>query len=87
MKTIFLRDYKQLIKKHPDTWNTPCVLPRDLDCGEYLDSNMVFRIDPSLKVIEWKNGDTCCWAHFDEIFITEPTKILNKIYEKNVEEL
>lgn len=84
---IFLRDYKQIINKHPDTWNTPCILPRDSDCGEYLDIKSIFRIDPSLKVIEWKIQDKLYWTHFDEVYISKPTKILGKTYKGNVKEI
>lgn len=83
---IFLRDYKQVINKHPDSWNTPCELPRDSDCGEYLDAKSISRIDPNLKVIEWKIQDKLYWTHFDEVYITKPTKILGKEYIANVKE-
>lgn len=87
MKTVFLRDYTQVINKHPDSWNTPCKLPRDSDCGIYLDANTIFKIDSSMKVIEWKNGKDIHWTHFDEIYITQPTKILGKEYIENVKEI
>lgn len=87
MKTIFLRDYKQVINKHPTSWDTPCKLPRDLDCGEYLDTNTISRIDVTLKVIEWKVNNINYWTHFDEIYITRPTKILGKTYKGNVKEI
>lgn len=87
MKTIFLRDYKQVINKHPDSWNTPCVLPRDFDCGEYLDTKTISRIDHVMKVIEWKDGDKTQWTHFNEVYITQPTKILGKTYKENVKEI
>lgn len=87
MKTIFLRDYQHVINKHPDSWNTPCLLPRDSDCGKYLDAKTISRVDPTMKVIEWKEGDKLCWTHFNEVYITKPTKILNKIYIKNVKEI
>ena len=54
MNTIFLRDFEKVIDKHPDSWNTPCKLPRDSDCGVYLNTKDIHKIDPSLKVIEWK---------------------------------
>lgn len=87
MKTVFLRDYKQVINKHPDSWNAPCILPRDSDCGKYLDSQAIFKIDPTLNVIEWKEGNKVYWTHFDEIYITQPTKILDKTYVENVKEI
>jgi len=87
MKTIFLRDYTQVINKHPDSWNTPCKLPRDSDCGEYLDTSMISRIDPSMKVIEWNINNQHKWTHFNEVYITEATKILGKTYIKNVKEI
>lgn len=87
MKTIFLRDYTQVINKHPTSWNSPCTLPRDSDCGKYLSTESISRIDPSLKVIEWKENDKCHWTHFNEIYITHPTKILGKTYKNNVDEL
>lgn len=87
MKTIFLRDYKQVINKHPESWNTPCKLPRDSDCGVYLNAKDISRIDPTMKVIEWKNGKDINWTHFDEVYITQPTKILGKTYKENVKEI
>lgn len=87
MNTVFLRDFSQVINKHPESWNKPCVLPRDLDCGNFIDYRYIFRIDSSLKVIEWldKKGKRH-WTHFDEIYITKPTKILGKYYIDNVKE-
>lgn len=87
MKTIFLRDYTQIINKHPESWNLPCKLPRDLDCGKYLDTDSIFRIDPSMKVIEWKINNKLYWTHFDEIYIIKPTIILGKKYIENVREI
>lgn len=87
MNTIFLRDFTSVIKKHPDSWNTPCVLPRDSDCGSYLNPESICKIDSSLKVIEWNVNGSIHWTHFDEIYITKPTKILNKTYIKNLIEL
>lgn len=87
MKTIFLRDYTQVINKHPDSWNTPCKLPRDSDCGEYLDTTAISRVDKSMKIIEWKIKDKLYWTHFDEVYITQPTKILDKTYVENVKEI
>ena len=87
MKTVFLRDYTQVINKHPDSWNTPCVLPRDSNCGKYLDASAIYRIDPTLNIIEWKENDKSHWTHFNEIYITRPTKILGKTYIKNVKEI
>jgi hypothetical protein len=87
MKTVFLRDYKQVINKHPKSWNTPCVLPRDSDCGEYLDTRSISRIDNTMKVVEWKVNGKLRWTHFNEIYITKPTKILGKSYKENVKEI
>ncbi len=87
MNTVFLRDFSKVIDKHPESWNKPCVLPRDADCGKFINQNYIYRIDPSLKVIEWigSEGKTH-WTHFDEIYITKPTKILGKYYINNVKE-
>jgi len=87
MNTIFLRDFEKVIDKHPDSWNTPCKLPRDSDCGVYLNTKDIYKIDPSLKVIEWKADNNVYWTHFDEIYITKPTKILGKTYVENVKEI
>lgn len=87
MNTVFLRDFSTVIKKHPDCWNKPCSLPRDEDCGCFLDSNSIFRIDTSLKVIEWKTNNKLHWTHFDEIYITKPTKLLGKVYIENLKEI
>ena len=86
-KNIFLRDFTQVIQKHPDSWNKPCKLPRDLDCGKYLDAKNIYKIDPTLKVIEWKENNNIHWTHFDEIYITQPTKLLGKKYINNLEEV
>lgn len=87
MNTIFLRDFTKVIEKHPESWNKPCILPRDSDCGSFLNADSIYRIDTSLKVIEWKANDKLCWTHFDEIYITKPTTILGKVYIENVKEL
>lgn len=87
MNTVFLRDFTEVIKKHPESWNKPCLLPRDIDCGKYIDDTSICRLDFSLKVIEWKENDVLHWTHFDEIYITKPTKILGKLYIKNIEKL
>lgn len=86
-KAIFLRDLTTVIKKHPDSWNKPCKLPRDLDCGKYLDSRKVYRIDPVMKVIEWKENNSTHWTHFDEVYITKPTNLLGKKYIANLKEI
>ena len=86
-RTIFLRDFSTVIKKHPDSWNTPCKLPRDLDCGKYLDSCKISRIDSTMKVIEWKESNGIHWTHFDEIYITKPTNLLGKQYIGNLKEI
>lgn len=87
MKTIFFRDFNHVIAKHPESWNKPCLLPRDADCGSYINPKKIFKIDPSLRVIEWKHENISYWTHFDEIFITKPTKILDKTYINNVVEI
>lgn len=87
MNTIFLRDFNRVIEKHPDTWNKPCLFPRDADCGKFLDKNSIFRIDSSLKVIEWKVKGKNHWTHFDEVYITSPTNILGKTYTENIKEV
>lgn len=87
MNTIFLRDFTKVIEKHPESWNKPCILPRDSDCGSFLNADSIYRIDTSLKVIEWKANDKLRWTHFDEIYITKPTTILGKVYIENVKEL
>lgn len=84
---MFLRDYTQIINKHPTSWNTPCLLPRDADCGKYLDTKSIYRVDPTLKVIEWKIDGINHWTHFDEIYITKPTTLLGKRYIGNVKEI
>mgnify|MGYP003343458963 CR=1 FL=1 len=85
MNKIFLRDFTKVIATHPESWNKPCILPRDADCGTFLNAQDVFKIDPSLKVIEWKTGNVH-WTHFDEIYIDKPTRLLNKLYIGNVQE-
>lgn len=87
MKTIFLRDFKQVITKHPESWNLPCRLPRDSDCGNYLNPSSIYKVDFSLKVIEWKSNGINHFTHFDEVYITEPTKILNNFYIENVKQV
>lgn len=86
-ETIFFRDFSNVIKKHPESWNKPCLLPRDADCGVFINKDSIYRIDTSLKVIEWKSNNKLHWTHFDEIYITEPTKILGKEYINNVKEI
>ena len=88
MSKIFFRDFVNLINKHPDTWNTPCELPRDADCGSYIDVKTITRIDNNMKVIEWNDeNDSFHWTHFDEIYISKPTKILGKTYINNLKEV
>lgn len=87
MNTIFLRDFTSVIKKHPDSWNKPCTLPRDSDCGSYLSSESICKIDSSLKVIEWTKNGIIHWTHFNEIFISKPTKLLGKTYINNLKEI
>lgn len=87
MNTVFLRDFSRVIQKHPDSWNKPCLLPRDADCGTYIDKKSIFRVDSTMKVIEWKVNGNKHWTHFDEIYISSPTKILNKTYVGNVKEV
>jgi len=87
MKTVFLRDYKQVINKHPKSWNLPCSLPRDLDCGEYINEASISKIDTSLHTIEWKVNNETYWTHFDEVYIVKPTKILGKTYIHNFKEV
>lgn len=87
MKKIFFRDFTNVIKKHPDSWNLPCELPRDVDCGSYLDVKSITRIDKSLKVIEWIKDGKLHWTHFDEIYVSSPTKILGKTYIHNLNEI
>ena len=85
--SIFIRDFSTVIKKHPDTWNMPCKLPRDLDCGKYIDSDLIYRVDSVLKTIEWKENNKNHWIHFDEVYITKPTNLLGKKYIANLEEI
>lgn len=84
-KIIFLRDFETVVDKHPESWNKPCVLPRDLDCGRFLTDVVFTRVDTGLNVLEWIENGKECWAHFNEIYIQEPTEILGKIYVNNVE--
>lgn len=88
MNKIFFRDFTNVISKHPDTWNQPCKLPRDADCGSYIDVKSIVRIDPIMKVIEWKGKDSILyWTHFDEIYVSSPTEILGKTYVNNLNEV
>lgn len=86
MNKIFFRDFTNAIKLHPESWNKPCLLPRDSDCGSFINPSDITRIDSSLKVIEWKSKKVNHWTHFDEIYIANPTKILGKTYIHNVKE-
>ena len=88
MNKIFFRDFVNLINKHPDTWNLPCKLPRDGDCGSYINTKDITRIDPVMRVIEWTGKDKIShWTHFDEIYVSSPTKILGKTYVDNLKEI
>lgn len=87
MNKIFFRDFTNIIKKHPESWNKPCLLPRDSDCGSFISVEDIIKIDSSLKVIEWKIKEKTHWTHFDEIYITNPTEILGKVYVNNVKEV
>lgn len=87
MNKIFFRDFVNVINKHPDSWNLPCKLPRDADCGSYINTKDITKIDQSLKVIEWVKGGKLYWTHFDEIYIDSPTKILGKTYIHNLNQI
>lgn len=87
MNKIFFRDFTNNIKLHPESWNKPCLLPRDADCGCFINAKDVVKIDSSLKVIEWISNNEVHWTHFDEIYIENPIKMLGKFYVENVKEI
>lgn len=87
MKLIFCRDLYNIINKHPESWNLPCKLPRDADCGFYINPKDVIKIDNSLKVIEWIDDNSLKWIHFNEVFIAKPTNVLGEKYVNNMEKI
>lgn len=79
---IFIRSAENLIAAHPTTWNLPCELPRDSDCGIWIDVDQIRCIDKSLNTITW-SGEAIegrRWAHFTSVFVPEPTTVLGEVY-------
>lgn len=71
--------------KHPESWNAPCELPRDKDCGEYIDCKYITQVNHGLKTVSWKINGQEYWATFNEIWLKRKTKILDQKYINNME--